>query len=113
MNSGTDSELIAKQETLERLSRWGDDRINEVSIVASTGARVSAWAVKVKSLSEYNIYNVRTVEISSPGWEPTEIGQETQAFNLAEAFDQSGQLSIGTYVVMFRVGEHNVFYAPV
>jgi hypothetical protein len=31
--------------------------------------------------------------------------------NVAEDFLQQGQLAVGTYVVMHRLGEVNVFYA--
>ena len=85
--------------------------MREVSIVASPGARAAAWTVKIKSHSSYNVYNVRTVEIGEPGSLPVEIGTQTQAVNLAESFLQQGQLAAGTYTVMFRVADKNVFYA--
>jgi len=44
---------------------------------------------------------------------PVEIGQQVQAVNLAEPFLEAGQLSAGTYAIMFKVGEKNVFYVPV
>ena len=84
-----------------------------VSVVASPGARAAAWPVKVKSHSSYNIYNVRAVVVGLPGSEPSEIGGQMKAVNLAESFVEEGQLSGGTYVVMFRVGRKNVFYVPV
>jgi hypothetical protein len=85
--------------------------MQEVSVVTSPGARAAAWAVKVKSHSSYNVYNIRAVEIGQPGSLPVEIGAQTEAVNLAESFLQQGQLAAGTYVVMFRVGDKNVFYA--
>ena len=85
--------------------------MREVSTVASPGARAAAWTVKIKSHSSYNVYNVRTVEIGEPGSLPVEIGTQTQAVNLAESFLQQGQLAAGTYTVMFRVADKNVFYA--
>jgi len=98
---------------LERLARKGSEESLETSVVTSPGARAAAWAVKVKSLSSYNVYNVRAVVIGSAGSLPVEIGGEMQAVNLAESFLEDGQLSAGTYVIMFRVGERYVFYAPV
>ena len=84
----------------------------EVSVVASPGARAAAWAVKVKSNSSYNIYNVIAVVIGDAGTVPSEIGQQMQAVNLAESFTEQGTLPAGTYTVMSRVGDRNVFYAP-
>ena len=101
------------QEALERLCRKGSEGTGEVSVVASPGARTAAWAVKVKSNSSYNFYNVRVVEIGDAGSLPVEIGGQTQAVNLAESFLESGQLSAGTYAIMFRMGEKNVFYVTV
>lgn len=98
---------------LERLSRQQSLQMQETSVVTSPGARTGAWAVKVKSLSSYNVYNVRAVEIGTPGSLPVEIGDNTEAVNLAESFLQTGQLAVGTFVLMCRVGDKNVFYAPV
>jgi hypothetical protein len=36
-----------------------------------------------------------------------------QAVNLAEPFLDEGTLSAGTYAIMSRVGDKNVFYAPI
>jgi hypothetical protein len=110
------SEQINKantQQTLEQLSRAPAQRTSETAIVTSPGAGTVIWAVKIKSNYSYNFYNVIAVVVGSPGTEPYEIGQQTQAVNLAEPFDQQGTLAAGTYVVMFRVGNKNVFYAPV
>lgn len=96
---------------LERLSRQGLPETKETLAVISPGARVTAWAVKIKSLASYNVYNVRAVVLGAPGSLPVEIGAEMQAVNLAESFLQDGQLSTGTYVLMCRVGDRNVFYA--
>jgi len=86
--------------------------MQEISVVTSPGARAAGWAVKVKSNSSYNVYNVRAVVIGDAGSVPVEIGTQTQAVNLAESFTQQGQLAAGTFVAMFRVGDKNVFYAP-
>lgn len=98
---------------LERFSRQQSAQMQETSVVTSPGARTTAWSVKVKSLSSYNVYNVRAVEIGTPGSLPVEIGDNTEAVNLAESFLQTGQLPAGTFVLMCRVGNKNVFYAPV
>ena len=111
MSNGLD--VINAQEILARLSRQSSQETNERSVVTSPGARAAAWAVKVKSNSSYNFYNVKVVEIGDPGSVPVEIGGQMEAVNLAESFTQSGQLSTGTYVVMSRVGDKYVFYAPV
>ena len=100
------------QQVLEQLSRAPSQRTHDTTMVTSPGAGTIAWAVKIKSNSSYNLYNVITIVINDVGAEPVEIGQQTQAFNLAEPFGQQGTLSAGTYVVMFRVGSKNVFYAP-
>jgi len=105
-NNITDS-----QQFLQRLARSGGEVRQETSVVTSPGARTTAWAVKVTSHSSYNVYNVRAVEIGDPGSLPAEIGQETQAVNLAESFLDPGTLPSGTYVLMCRVGNKNVFYA--
>jgi hypothetical protein len=99
------------QQLLERLTRAGSQETGEVSVVTSPGARAAAWAVKVKSLSSYNVYNVRAVEIGAPGSLPVEIGGQIQAVNLAESFIETGQLSSGIFAVMSRVGGKNIFFA--
>jgi len=109
MSNGRES--INSLELLERLAREGSRGTREVSIVTSPGSRESGWAVKVKSHSSYNVYNVIAVEIGGAGSLPVEIGQQMQAVNLAESFLQQGTLSAGTYAVMLRVGAKNVFYA--
>jgi CO dehydrogenase nickel-insertion accessory protein CooC1 len=99
------------RQILERLSREGSQGTGEIAVVTSPGAQAAAWAVKVKSLSSYNVYNVIAVVINGAGTAPTEIGQQMQAINLAESFTQPGTLPAGTYAVMARVGDKNVFYA--
>jgi CO dehydrogenase nickel-insertion accessory protein CooC1 len=99
------------RQILERLSREGPQGTGEIAVVTSPGARAVAWAVKVKSLSSYNVYNVIAVVINDAGSIPSEIGQQMQAVNLAESFTQSGTLPAGTYAVMARVGDKNIFYA--
>ena len=101
--------IVNRQQVLNRLCRAGSQGTGEVAVVTSPGARAAAWAIKVKSNSSYNFYNVVTVVINDAGSEPTEIGQQTQAVNLAESFTQIGTLPAGTYAVMTRVGNKNVF----
>ena len=102
--------IINRQQALDRLSRTGSQGTSEIAVVTSPGARNAAWAVKIKSNSSYNIYNVVAVVINDAGSVPTEIGQQTKAVNLAESFTQTGTLSAGTYAVMARVGDKNVFH---
>jgi len=105
--------ITGAEEILSRLGRASAEGTFEKSVVTSPGARATGWAVKIKSNQAYNVYNVRAVVIDEPGTEPSEIGQQMQAVNLAEGFLQAGQLPVGTYVAMFRTGGRNVFYAPV
>ncbi len=102
---------VNSRQLLERISRQGSQGTDEVAVVMSPGARTAAWAVKVKSNSSYNVYNVIAVMISVPGLAPSEIGQQVKAVNLAESFTQQGTLAAGTCAVMSRVGDKNVFYA--
>ena len=88
MNNGMNA--VDTQQLLERLARTGSQQTGEVSVVTSPGARAAAWAVKVKSLSSYNVYNVRAVEIGDSGSLPVEIGGQMQAVNLAESFLETG-----------------------
>lgn len=100
------------QQILEQLSRKPAQRVHDTTMVTSPGSGTIAWTVKIKSNASYNLYHVIAIVISDAGTEPVEIGQQTQAFNLAEPFDQQGTLTAGMYVLMFRVGGKNVFYAP-
>lgn len=103
--------ITESQQALERLVRQGSEQAQEVSLVTSPGARAAAWAVKTKSNSSYNVYNVVAVVIGAAGSIPVEIGGQLQAVNLAESFMQQGTLPAGTYAIMFRAGDKNVFYA--
>jgi hypothetical protein len=105
--------IVENQQVLERLARQGSEANPETSVVISPGARAAAWTARVKSHSSYNVYNVRAVEIGGAGSIPVEIGGEVQAVNVAESFFEDGRLSAGACVIMFRVGEKYVFYAPV
>jgi hypothetical protein len=99
-----------QQQLLAELARAGSENRQETSVVISPGARVSAWAVKVKSHVEYNVYNVCAVVIGVPGSMPFEIGDQMEAVNLAESFLSQGTVPAGKYGIMCRVGEVNVFY---
>ena len=103
--------IVNRQQVLDRLCRAGSQGIGEIAIVTSPGARAAAWAIKIKSNSSYNVYNVVAVMINNAGSAPTEIGQQMQAVNLAESFTQTGTLPTGTYAVMAKVGDKNVFHA--
>ncbi|MHC4104816.1 MAG: hypothetical protein ACYSR9_07750 [Planctomycetota bacterium] len=102
--------IIEGQQTLERLTRQGSEQGHEVSVVTSPGDKVAAWAVKVKSIFSYNVYNVVAVVIGNAGSVPVEMGGQTQAVNLAESYLQQGTLAVGTHAIMFRAGGKNVFY---
>ena len=98
------------QQTLGQAAHTDQSPIQEVAVVTSPGARAAAWAVKVKSLVSYNIYNVAVVVLGVPGAIPSEIGQQVQAVNLAESFMQQGTLPAGTYAIMFRFCDKNIFH---
>ena len=101
------------RQLIEKLARQGQQQSETVTSVISPGARAAAWTVKIKSLDSYNVYNIRNVVIGDAGSLPVEIGTQTKAVNLAESFIQAGQLSAGTYAIMFRVADKNVFYVKV
>ncbi|MBN1974194.1 MAG: hypothetical protein JW787_11180 [Sedimentisphaerales bacterium] len=98
-----------QQQELNRLCRE-PERLKETSILSSPGTGTSAWMARIQQNIFYNIYNVVNILIGSPGSEPTAMGIEAQAINLAEPFGQQGTLSSGTYVIIFRIGSKYVFY---
>lgn len=102
---------IDVQEQLSRLTRSAA-AVNqgEQNRVTRTGAAPPAWVVKVESLVEYNIYQIQQVSLSAPGASPAPITGGIQAVNIAESFTSPGTISTGTYAVMWRVGDKNVFY---
>ena len=104
--------VLDVQEQLSRLARQSDQAITEErSLVTATGTAPAAWTIEVVSLREYNVYNVEQVQITMVGSDPAPVGgSATTAFNLAEAFNSDGNVSAGTYAVMWRVGGVNVFY---
>jgi len=101
---------MQQQETLNEATHVDRPPMQEITTVTSPGARASAWAVKVKGLVSYNVYNVAVVILGVPGALPAEIGQHTQAINLAEPFMQQGTLPAGTYAIMFRFCDKNIFH---
>ena len=100
------------QEAMARLERSRSTAgRDEGSRVAAAGAAVPTWVVKVLSVAEYNLYNVRQVVLNAAGVNPSALlGSETQAFNLAEPFMATGAVSAGAYGLMWRVGDKNVMY---
>ena len=106
-NSSTTEQL------LNQLLRQNPELNKEAFFVTSTGGRVTAWVIKVISKYNYNVYNVRTVEIGDQGTTPTVMGDQVCAVNVAESFLTQGTLPTDSYAIMFRVGDKNVFYAPV
>ena len=103
--------ITDQQRVLAELARAGSEAKRETSTVVSPGARIPARAVVVQSHLAYNVYVVRAVVIDSPGELPMEIGEQMEAVNLAESFLSEGTLASGTYAILSRVGEKNVFYA--
>jgi hypothetical protein len=102
--------MIDQQQFLAELARAGSENRRETALVVSPGARVGAWAVKVKNHVGYNVYHVRAVVIGDVGSMPVEIGDEMEAVNLAESFLAQGTLAAGKYALMCRVGEKNLFH---
>jgi hypothetical protein len=107
----TDTHVTDQQRLLADMAREGAANRQETSLLVSSGDRTTAWAVKIKSHVGYNVYKVGRVVLEDAGVSPTEFGEEVEATNLAESFLSQGMLSTGTYAVMCRVGEKNVFYA--
>ena len=102
---------IDLQEELARLSRAPALQLkNEHIIVAASGTAPAAWSIEVVENVEYNLYEVRQVCIGAPGESPAALGgSTTQAFNIAESFISAGSISAGTFAVMWRIGDKNVF----
>ncbi len=98
---------------LDRMARCGSASVPEPLRITSPGARQSNWSAKVLSNISYNLYNVALVKLNQAGQAPTELDTQMQAYNLAESFTAQGSLSTGTYIIISRIGDKNVFYAPV
>jgi hypothetical protein len=106
-----DRHITDQQQLLAELARAGSENRQESAVVISPGARAAGWAIVVKSHVQYNVYHVRAVILGAPGSVPVEVGEQMEAVNLAESFLDQGTIPAGTYAVMCRVGETNVFYA--
>lgn len=103
--------ITDEQQVLTAMSREGAANRKETSLVVSSSAGSTAWPVKVKSHMAWNVYRVRAVVLGEAAAIPVEIGQEIEATNLAESFTSQGTLPAGTFAILFRAGERNVFYA--
>jgi hypothetical protein len=107
----TERHVTDQQQVLAAIAREPTENRRTTSLPVSPGDRIGAWAVKVKSHVEYNVYKVRRVAISVSGSDPDEFGEELDAFNLAESFTSAGTLAAGTYTILIASGQKNVFYA--
>ena len=103
--------ITDRQQTLTDLARQDSAQRKETTTIVGVGATVSGWPVKIKTHVAYNVYTVCAVVIGATGTVPVEMGLSVEATNLAESFLAEGTLSVGTYAVMFRSGQKNVFYA--
>jgi hypothetical protein len=101
--------ITDQQQLLAEMAREGSANRRETSAVISSGAGTGAWAVRITSHVTHNVYIVRRVLIEEVGLPPTEVGEQMEAFNLAESFEGTGSLTSGAYAVMHRVGDKNVF----
>jgi hypothetical protein len=101
-----------QQQLINRLMR-NSEGLNENAFVTTAGGKIGGFVAKVISKYDYNHYNVRAVEINTCGFEPSIIGNEVIAVNVAEDFLEQGALAAGTIVIMFKIGEYYSFYAPV
>lgn len=101
-----------QQQFVERLSR-SSEGLDESAFVTSAGGKVVGFVAKVISKYDYNHYNVKAVQVGIAGTIPMAMGNEVRAVNVAESFTSQGTLPAGSFVIMFRIGENYVFYAPV
>ena len=88
-----------------------NENIQEIHFVEGVNTGSSVFAIKTKSHLSYNFYNVVIVHIGVAGSYPVEISEDFAAVNLAESFYEEGSLPNGTYGLMIRIGETNVFTA--
>jgi hypothetical protein len=100
-----------QQQVLADMARAGVQNRQDTSAIVSAGGSTRTWAVKIKSHVDHNVYLVCAVVIGDTGSTPVEFGEQVEATNLAESFLSQGTLSAGTYAVLHRLGEKNVFYA--
>lgn len=102
--------VVSQQEDLRRFLRKGSRTDREAFLVGSTGGKTTAWPAKILSKYDYNVYNVQSLKIVEPGVGPVELGPQMRAYNMAESFIQQGQLNAGQYVIVFQMGDVNIFY---
>ncbi len=100
-----------QQQVLADMARTGSQNRAETSALVAAGGIARTWPVKIKSHVDHNVYLVCAVAIGDTGSVPVEFGEQVEAVNLAESFLSQGTLSAGTYAVLHRLGEKNVFYA--
>jgi hypothetical protein len=100
------------QQLMERLLRKSDEQ-TENAFVTSAGGKAVGFAAKVISKYDFNYYNVKSVELDDAGSIPMVMGEAVLAANLAESFTAQGNLAAGKYVIVFKIGNCNAFYAPV
>lgn len=103
--------ITDQQQVLADIARGGSQRRQETSALVTPGGGVSAWAVIIKSRINRNVYTVHAVTVGDTGSMPIEFGEDMEATNLAESYLSQGTLPAGTYAILFRLGERNVFYA--
>ncbi len=101
-----------QQQLVERLLR-SSEGLSESAFVTSAGGKTIGFVAKVISKYDYNHYNVKAVEVDIAGIDPMVVGNEVRAVNVAESFTSQGNLSAGSYIIMFKIGKWYVFYAPV
>ena len=100
-----------QQQVLADMARGGSQNRQETSAVVSSGGGAWIRAVRIKNHVNYNVYRVRAVALADAGALPAEFGEQMDAMNLAEPFLSQGTLAVGTYAILFRLGDKNVFYA--
>jgi hypothetical protein len=101
-----------QQQFVERLSRESPG-LNESAFVTSAGGKTTGFVAKVISKYDYNHYNVKAVEVGIAGTIPMVVGNEVRAVNVAEPFLAQGNLPAGSFVIIIRIADLYVFYAPV
>jgi hypothetical protein len=101
-----------QQQFIERLLRESPG-LNENAFVTSAGGKTIGFVAQISGRYDYNFYNVRAVEVGIAGTIPMVVGNQVIAVNIAEPFWQQGNLPAGRYVIIFRIADLYVFYAPV
>ena len=109
MATETERGILSQQQDLQRLLRQSSQTDREAFLVGSTGGKTTAWPAKVLSKYDYNVYNVQSLKIVQTGLGPVELGPQMRAYNMAESFIDQGQLYAGTYVIVFQLGDVNIF----